>query len=237
MTYMISKKSAKLIGFLPKPLVCFIAKRLINGYISKYANITVINSEVLERINGPVIFISNHLSNSDGLVLDRVFGSGKVHFVAGTKLADNNLTKLGLDVVKTIPINPNTADRSAISKAIKLLNSGQPICIFPEGTRSRVGSMIEGKKGVLLIARIANVPMVPVGIEGTEILMPINDKDMGKERFYPADVKVTLGEPFRLLEQEENESKGDYEKRSLEYVMNSIARLLSPKYRGVYGGK
>lgn len=231
---MISKRAAKIIEFLPKPLVRWLARHITNNYISRYAKITVMNKEKLDNIKKPVVFVCNHLSNSDGLVLNRVLGDGSVWFVAGVKLAQNALTKLGLDVVKIIPINPSSADRPAISKVIKLLKSGHSVCVFPEGTRSRKGSLIQGKKGILLIARLAGVPIVPIGIEGTERLMPINDDDMGNEKFNFADVKVVIGDSFYIPERDESEDKAAYEQRALHLVMKRIAELLSPKYQGIY---
>lgn len=231
---MISKTTAKLIGLLPKSVVSRIAKAVLKGYIKKYARVSVVNMEKLDQVKAPAIFACNHLSNSDGLVLNEVLGEGRVWFVAGAKLAQNELTKLGLDVVKTIPINPNSPDKSALKKIIKKLKSGHSVCIFPEGTRSRKGSLIHGKRGILLIARLAGVPIVPIGIEGTEKLMPINDSDMGAEKFNYADVRVTIGDSFYMPEREEEEEKEEYDKRALGFVMKKIAELLSPQYRGVY---
>lgn len=234
---MISKTTAKIIGILPKPVVKTIARVVLNNYIKKYANVTVINQERLKDLMRPTIFVCNHLSNSDGLVLNKVLGEGRVWFVAGAKLAKNELTKLGLDVVKTIPINPSSPDKAALSRVIKKLKSGHSVCIFPEGTRSRLGSLMHGKRGVLLIARLTGVPIVPIGIEGTEKLMPINDQDMGMEKFNHADVKVTIGSSFNVPERAKDEGKEEYDQRALHFVMAKIAELLSPEYRGVYGEK
>jgi len=232
--YMISKTMIKLINIMPKSIVTFTAKYIVSRYISKYANITVVNKERINKLQGPVIFISNHLSNSDGLVLNEVLKDKDVWFIAGVKLAKNDLTSLGLAAVNTIPINPNTPDKTAISTIIKAIKSGKSICIFPEGTRSRTGSMIRGKKGILLVAKLAKVPIVPIGIEGTEKLLPINDTDMGSERFNYADVKVTIGESFYIPDREKDEEKDSYEERALHYTMRKIAELLQDKYQGVY---
>lgn len=232
---MISKTALKVIYVLPKPIVRIVAKLVLNRYIAKYAKVTVINKEKLKQLKKPAIFVCNHLSNSDGLVLDKVLGEGRVWFVAGIKLAQNELTKLGLDVVKTIPINPSAPDKSALSKVVRKLKSGHSVCIFPEGTRSRRGSLMHGKKGILLIARLSGVPIVPMGIEGTEKLMPINDQDMGSEEFFHANVRVTIGDSFYIPEKEAEEIKEEYEHRTLELIMKKIAELLSPQYRGVYG--
>lgn len=231
---MISKTTARIINMMPKPVVIKVARFIINKYISKYANITVYNKERLEDINGPAIFISNHLSNSDGLVLNKVLKDKDVWFVAGIKLSKNDLTNLGLEVVKFIPINPNSADKAAISKLVNILKSGQSICIFPEGTRSRKGSMIEGKKGVLLIHKLTGAPLVPIGITGTEKLLPINDEDMGKEIFNYSDVTVTIGESFFIPKREKDESKESYQESIMYSTMRKIAELLPEKYQGVY---
>lgn len=233
---MITEHTAKFLGMLPKPILRSAARMLINGYISKYANINVVGSEKLDNLKDPVIFISNHLSNSDGLVLNKILKERNVTFLAGIKLSKNPLTNLGLEIVRIIPINPSSPDRAALSKAVKLLKSGKSVCIFPEGTRSRNSSLIKGKKGLLLIWRMAGeVPIVPIGIEGTEKLMPIKEGDMGNEKFFHADVKVTIGDSFLIPRRENEENKAEYEECAMEYAMNKIAALLSPKYRGVYG--
>jgi len=231
---MISKRTARIIEILPKPLVRWLAKYITDKYISKYTKITVINKGKPDNIKSPVIYICNHLSNSDGLILNKVLGTGSVWFLAGIKLSKNSFTKIGLDVVKTVPISPDSPDRSAISKIIKLLKSGNSVCVFPEGTRSRNGEMIQGKKGVLLIAKLSKVPIVPIGIEGTEKFMPINDTDMGSEKFNYADVKVTIGDSFYLPQLEKDEDKSSYEQKTLYFVMRRIAELLPAKYQGIY---
>ena len=137
-------------------------------YLKKYANIKVLGKENIENINGPVIYICNHLSNSDGLVLEKVLRDKNVTFVAGMKLSNNPLTNLGMSIVKSISIKPNSADKDAISAIIKAVKAGESIFIFPEGTRSRTGKMIEGKKGVILISKVTKVPVIPVALWGTE---------------------------------------------------------------------
>ncbi|MDZ7548803.1 lysophospholipid acyltransferase family protein, partial [Clostridium perfringens] len=107
--------------------------------------------------------------------------------------------------------------------------------IFPEGTRSRVGSMIEGKKGILLIVRLTKAQIIPIGMYGTEILLPINkDGDMGGEKFNYADVNIKFGEPIELPLKEKDEDKHAFDERSMLYIMKSIANLLPEKYRGIY---
>ncbi|KYH29083.1 MULTISPECIES: lysophospholipid acyltransferase family protein [Clostridium] len=232
---MISPTMSKIIGHLPKGLVRFISNKLLNGYINKYAHIKVENKEKLNDIKKPVIFICNHLSNSDALVLDRVLKDHDVTFVAGVKLSSNPLTSLGLSIVKTTPVHPNSADKEGIKKIIQIIKSGNNVLIFPEGTRSRTGKMIKGKKGIILISKICNVPIVPIGMTGTEKLLPINmEGKMEMERFQHSDIIVKIGEQFYLPEKLEKESKKDYEERALDFIMRNIAKLLPEEYRGEY---
>lgn len=231
---MISPLAVKIISKLPKNMVCFLAKRIVNRYMNKYADIEVVGMENLGDIKKPIIFMCNHLSNSDALVLMEVFKEQDLTFVAGAKLSDNPLTNLGISIAKTITIKPNTADKDALSNIIKMLRAGNNILIFPEGTRSRTASLIEAKKGIVLIQRLSKAIVVPIGMWGTEKLLPINDEDMGSEKFHHAKVCINIGKPVDIPVKDKEEDKHDYEERILTYFMKSIAALLPENYRGIY---
>jgi 1-acyl-sn-glycerol-3-phosphate acyltransferase len=232
---MISPWVAKLIQYLPENFVTYMSKLIVNKYMNKYADIKVLGKDNLKNAKRPIIFVCNHLSNSDGLVLDRVLKEEDVTFIAGVKLSNDPITNIGMNVVKTISIKPNSADKEALTKVIKTVKDGQNILIFPEGTRSRTGSMIEGKKGVLLIARLAKATIIPVGIWGSEKLLPINKSgEMSDESFQHAEVTVNIGKPISLVEKDKDEDKHLYEDRALKSLMKEIAVLLPEDYRGVY---
>lgn len=232
---MISENTARLLrNVLPKPVLKGFVRIAMDRYVSKYANIEVINGDRLENIKDPVIFACNHLSNSDALVLHKLIKKNDITFVAGVKLSQNPVTSLGLELVNIVPINPNTADKAAIEKTVKILKQGRSILIFPEGTRSRTGSMIKVHKGVLLLARLTGLPIVPIGICGTEKLLPINESDMSSESFNYADVRVSIGERFSIPPREENEDRHAYEDRAINFIAKQIANQLPEKYRGVY---
>lgn len=232
---MLSPKITRLTKLLPQPLVSYFVKKLADNLIDKHANITIEGKENLNTVKYPVIFICNHLSNSDGLVLSKILKEQDPTFVAGVKLSNNATTNLGINIVKTTPIIPNAPDKEGISKILQLLKGGENIFIFPEGTRSRTGSMIEAKKGILLIAKLAKVPIIPIGISGTEKLLPIDPNgDMAKEKFGNAEVCINIGKEFSVPMKEEGEDKVMYEQRALNTIMKKIAELLPEKYRGIY---
>lgn len=231
---MVSPILLKLIDFLPDKAVSFIANKLIDSYINKYANIKICGMDKINGIKSPIIFICNHLSNADGIVMNKLLKDHNVTFVAGLKLTDNNLTKLGFHVAKTINIKPNSADKEAISKIVNTLKQGNNIMIFPEGTRSRNGKMIEGKKGLLLMAKLSKATIIPMGIWGTEKLLPINENNMASEEFHYADVNVNIGDPIIIASKNQDEDKSQYHDRVMHEIMCNIAILLPEQYRGVY---
>lgn len=224
----------KLLNTLPNGISSKVTRLYVNLVIKKYAHLKVEGYDKIKNIEGPIIFICNHLSNADGLILNEVLKAFDPSFIAGIKLTDNDFTKNGFKIMKTISIKPNSADKDAISRIVKKLKAGGNIMIFPEGTRSRNGAMLEGKKGLLLMAKLSKAKIVPIGITGTEKFLPINDDDMGGENFKSANVIVRFGDAFSLPKKENDEDKNEYNERAMNDVMKSIAMLIPETYRGVY---
>lgn len=233
---MLSPIAVKIMRMLPESLLIKLTKMTVNRYLKKYASFDVQGLENIEKVKGAKIFISNHLSNADGLVIDMLLREKyDPTFIAGAKLSDDPVTNLGTKLVKNIQIKPNTADKDAITNMVKLLKSGESMVMFPEGTRSRSGSMIEAKKGILLIARLTKAPIVPIGLWGTEKALPINEGgSMANETWNHADVHVRIGEPITLPVKIADEDKKEFEKKSMDHIMKSISSLLPEEYRGVY---
>ncbi|MEW8954977.1 lysophospholipid acyltransferase family protein [Clostridium sp.] len=226
---------SSILNVLPKKMGDYICNKLIYGYLNKYAKVEVLNKENLSLAKSPCIFICNHLSNADGLILNDVLKDYDPSFLAGVKLSNDSVTNIGIRVVKTITINPGSADKEALTKVIKTLKDGNNIMIFPEGTRSREGNMIEAKKGILLIARLSKAQIIPLGIWGTEKLMPINkDGSMRSENFNHSEVKVNVGKPVELPKKDKDENRHEYDERALKFLMKNISKLIPEEYRGVY---
>ena len=119
---MMSKATARIIQLLPEKLVVRIARNKVNGYLKKYAKINVSGYENIKKAEGPKIFISNHLSNSDGFIIEKVLKDEyDPTFVAGVKLSNDPVTNLGTKIVKNIPIKPNSADKEAIMAMINVV--------------------------------------------------------------------------------------------------------------------
>ncbi|WP_155987810.1 lysophospholipid acyltransferase family protein [Gorillibacterium massiliense] len=232
-----NKLLLKFVNLLPEPLLIMFVRFYVNLQIKRHARLDVKGLENLDcDFKRPYLFVCNHLSNSDGLVLNKVLEKENMIFLAGKKLESNSMTNLGFKIVRTIPILPNSPDKDAIKKVISAVKEGNNMLIFPEGTRSRSATMLEGKKGILLFAKLTNAPIVPIGIWGTEKFMPIKN-DMGKEAFCDADININIGEVFNLPKKSDDETKGNWEADCLNHIMMKIAELLPREYRGIYDNK
>jgi len=210
-----------------------VVRRLLDTVWGHYADIHV---EGLDAVPAdPVLYVCNHLSNADGLTLQRALRPRRAWFLAGVKLQQTAMTRLATETVDTIFIRPGSPDIEALRRAVDTLKEGRSILVFPEGGRSRSASLMRAQKGVSLIAQRAGVPIVPVALTGTETLMPIDDANMGGERLQHARIDVRFGAPL-TLETLKAETHGAEDARQAltDAVMRRVAQLLPESYRGVY---
>ncbi len=129
----------------------------------------------------------------------------------------------------TIPVRRGEYDRALLEKALDILKSGRPFVIAPEGGRTHKPGMREARPGIAYLALKANVPIVPVGITGTETMIP---SWKARRR---ATLAMMVGQPFRLPP--DSLPRESRHERLAEYtalIMRRIAELLPPDYRGVY---
>jgi 1-acyl-sn-glycerol-3-phosphate acyltransferase len=122
-------------------------------------------------MSGPVIIAANHVSNWDPVVVALVFNR-PIHFMGKAQLfkywiSDKLLTKLN-----AFPVKKGTPDRNAIRRALKLLEEGQVLGIFPEGARNKTGEEMKAQSGVAMIALKSGSPIVPVACIGTKGNLP-----------------------------------------------------------------
>ncbi|MCL4540880.1 MAG: 1-acyl-sn-glycerol-3-phosphate acyltransferase, partial [Chloroflexi bacterium] len=168
----------------------------------------------------PCIIVSNHLHNIDTPLAGRYairFGE-RVHWLAKAELFRIPLLCAILRAMQTVMIDREHPDRDAIQTIIHYARADK-VWIFPEGHRSHDRRLQHGKEGVALIARIAHVPIVPIGITGTEHgLFPL--------LLQRQTLRISIGEPFTLPHQLTRTE-------ILEYIMNRIEALLPEAYRRI----
>ena len=120
------------------------------------------------------VIAGNHVSYLDPALL-WCGPPRRIHFMAKAQLFDMHILGWALPRLWSFPVHRGAADRTAIAKATELLEAGELVGIFPEGTRVRhhgVEALGEAHGGVAFIAMRAGVPVVPVGIAGTDRAWP-----------------------------------------------------------------
>jgi 1-acyl-sn-glycerol-3-phosphate acyltransferase len=129
-----------------------------------------------------------------------------------------------------LSVHRGQADRSLLMEMVRRLKAGRPVLMDPEGRRSYVPGMQTAHPGVAYVAAKAGVPVVPVGVIGTEGVL-----DHWKRASRPR-LRMVVGEPVHLPPVNLGSPE---QKRALrantEILMRAIADLLPPEYRGVYG--
>lgn len=163
---------------------------------------------------GGAIIAPNHISLWDPPLMGAAL-SRRIHFMAKEELFSYPVFSWIITQLKAFPVKRGAADRNAIRTAVTLLEQGELVGLFPEGTRGKNGILGPAEPGVLMIAVKANVPIIPVAIIGTNQVgrFPI---------LFPRFI-VRFGKPLTVpqgkLSREETEVQG-------RLVMAEIAALL-----------
>lgn len=120
-----------------------------------------------KRFKTPVIIMCNHISTWDVVLLFCVFWTKTLYYMAASILFSySRLFSWFIASLGAIKVERDTTDLSAIDEAIRLLEAGRNLVIFPEGLRSLNGEILPFKPGVAIIALITGVPILPVYIGG-----------------------------------------------------------------------
>ncbi|MBI5740924.1 MAG: 1-acyl-sn-glycerol-3-phosphate acyltransferase [Nitrospirae bacterium] len=170
-------------------------------------------------LKGGVIIAANHISYLDppliGAVLPR-----RATFMARKGLFAIPVLRWAIKQT-AIPVDRQRTSPSTIKKAVRRLKSGEAVVLFPEGKRSETGELLEGKRGIGMVARLSNAPIVPVFIKGTDRALPVDARWLRRAR-----ITVVFDKPiYYTLSHEENYPvQPDYEDISRR-IMAAIGEL------------
>jgi len=167
-------------------------------------------------LKGGLIITSNHVSYLDPIVLG-ISLKRKVYFIAKEEVFKNFFSNLFLRALNAFPVKRNKTDILAFKKSIKILKEGNILGIFPEGTRSINGELMELKTGVLKIAKKTGVPILPVGINGTHDIYPPKRK---LPIFFKHKILVNYGIPQYFSEEDLKDKDG------LEKAINMLSKSI-----------
>ncbi|HHX85530.1 MAG TPA: 1-acyl-sn-glycerol-3-phosphate acyltransferase [Actinomycetales bacterium] len=181
--------------------------------------------------SGPALLVGNHLSVADWLFMPlvaprRVTFLAKSDYYTGTGIK-GMLSRWFFAGSGQHPIDRTNADsaQAALDAGLEVLSSGELLCIYPEGTRSPDGRLYRGKTGPARLAMRAGVPIVPVGVIGS-------DEYVRRIRRFPlsARVRVRIGEPLDTAAWADRVGDRAAEREITDELMRRIQALTGQEY-------
>jgi 1-acyl-sn-glycerol-3-phosphate acyltransferase len=177
----------------PVPLLYAGLKRILPSVLRRFFDFRVAGLEHLPA-SGPYIVAANHANYLDGVVLGAALPRTICFLVMPRVYRATPLHPYFHDHVGSIPISLARPDPGAIRRALRLLEEGGVVGIFPEGPFSRNGELVRGQPGVALVALRSGVPVVPAAITGT--FHALADRRFYVPRRVPLSVR--FGKPLRF---------------------------------------
>jgi 1-acyl-sn-glycerol-3-phosphate acyltransferase len=176
-----------------------------------------------------MLVVANHCSNLDPPIVGWAVGhrSGRViHFMAKEEMRRWPVAGWLARNAGVFFVRRGEGDRSAQRIAAAILERGGALGVFPEGTRSRDGHLAEGRAGAALLGMRTGVPILPVGVAGTQHIFR-------RRRLIPrrSAVTIRIGPTFTLPLQADGLDRTAM-RAGTETIMRAIAAQLPPDQRG-----
>ena len=165
---------------------------------------------------GPAIIVSNHTSYFDWAILSAIYWDRYLVFIGNKDLLNRGfvgwLTKLNI-LIFIDPIKPSV---SAYREALDRLDAKHILVVYPEGTRSKSGRMLEPKTGFIKLAMRTGAPLIPIGMKGTYDILPPHKSVPQLKR-----CEIVVGSPISV--EQKNPLFNDlFEMRGEQMVMNEV---------------
>jgi 1-acyl-sn-glycerol-3-phosphate acyltransferase len=166
-----------------------IARRTVRIVLKLWFRPLVIGRENIPDA-GPVVLAPVHRSFAD-FVFAAAVTERKLFFMGKASLWRSRVLGKVLVTVGAFPVHRGSADREALQRAQQVLEQGQVLVMFPEGTRQQGAEVQPLLDGVAFLAARTGAAMVPIGIGGSDLSMPLGSKFPRPRR-----ISVVVGEPL-----------------------------------------
>ena len=164
-------------------------RALVVGICVAYTRTRVIGKHNIPK-NGAFLLAPIHRSNID-TPLAAAVTARRMRFMGKDSIWKFKPIGWIISSLGAFPVTRGSADREALKRCISVLEAGEPLVLFPEGTRQS-GPLVQPLfDGAAYVAVKAGVPIIPVGIGGSEGVMP-----KGSKMIYPRKCVIVIGEPI-----------------------------------------
>ncbi len=197
--------------------------------IKLFDHLTVTRFEGVENVpkEGGIIVATNHMSRMDIPLLFVNPARKDITALVADKYVNYPGISWFAKTAGAIYIDRDRADFGAFREAQKLIKAGIAMGIAPEGTRSKVHELLEGKAGTILLALRTGAPIVPVGLAGTE------NSFTKLFTFRKPHMVARFGKPF-VIDEIPRENREQLLQKAVDEIMCRIAALIPARYWGFY---
>jgi 1-acyl-sn-glycerol-3-phosphate acyltransferase len=180
--------------------------------------------------SGGLLVVSNHTGTIDPPFTGAHFPRRDLYFMAKSDYFRNRVGRFFIVGYHAFPVVRGTPDRAALRQALDLLAQGHAVLVYPEGHRSPDGCLQRPHAGAGFLAQAAGVPVLPVGVWGTERVLPLG-------AHWPRRVPVHLrfGVPAHLPARGGGAPRRSHQDVA-DLLMLRIAEVLPESRRGVFDG-
>ena len=176
------------------PVLYWLLRAVLMPFFLLYFRLARLGREHIPSA-GPVLLAANHRSFLDPFVIGALTRR-PVYYMAKRELFENRWQAWLLNSLGAFPVDRGRSDEQAMVTARAILQRGDCVVIFPEGTRVRSGPLAHPHRGVGRLALQTGAPIVPVAVLGTE------DVRRGW-RIRPRKVSLRCGRPLRFPQVEQ----------------------------------
>ncbi|ACV62930.1 1-acyl-sn-glycerol-3-phosphate acyltransferase [Desulfofarcimen acetoxidans DSM 771] len=163
---------------------------------------------------GGFLIVSNHTSYWDPLAVGCAI-KPRIYYMAKAELFKIPVFRELITSFGAFPVHREKADRQAIRMALKLLKEGKVVGIFPEGTRSHSGELLQPHLGAAMLALKSQVPVVPVAV--------LDSKGIFRR------LKLNIGKPFYIGNRQSDQTPKEIIEAGTEQIMSEISHLMQLK--------
>lgn len=180
-----------------------IIKFFMNIYYSIFFRVKIHGTENLPK-DGAYIIAPKHMSNNDAPLLVAKLKRNDVYILAKKELFINGFVKFLANKTHVLPVDRSGHDTASIKQSLKILKNGNVLLIFPEGTRKGIEKNNKIHKGAIVIADMAGVPIVPLGINSSFKLFSKVTLNYGKPMIFEKKKleKEQIGEKSEELKEQ-----------------------------------